>query len=76
MKKRAGESADGYIVEFYPLGNSVKVSAIDPVTLTEVSMVGSPLVPESQLAQLAVRKLLYVMGKSKEPPTDDGGTAA
>lgn len=56
---------EGFIVEFHKIGNSIKVTAFDPVTLAEVSMVGSPQVSQEQLAQLAVRKLLYVLNKEQ-----------
>jgi len=55
-----------YIVEFYAVGNSVKVSAIDPETLTEVSIVGSPKATKAELKKLAVQKLEYVMNKNSE----------
>lgn len=57
---------DGYIIEFYPLGGSVKVSAIDPVTLKEVSIVGDPRAGNDELAKLAIRKLKYVLGKDAD----------
>ena len=54
---------DGYIIEFYRLGGSVKVSAIDPVTLREACIVGDAKANPKDLAKLAIRKLKYVMGK-------------
>jgi len=54
---------DGYIVEFYQLGNSVKVTAMDPRTLTEVTIIGVPGLSRDLLAKNAVRKLEYVMAK-------------
>ena len=54
---------DGYIIEYYAVGTSVKVSAIDPVTLKEVSIVGDARAGKEELAKLAVRKLEYVLGK-------------
>ena len=59
------------IIEFHYVGNAVKVSAIDPVTLTEVSIIGSPESGEEILKRTAVRKLEYVLAKNK-PPRDDG----
>lgn len=56
-------SEEGFIVEFHQVGNSVKVTAFDPASLTEVSIVGSPNATREQLAQLAVRKLLYKLNK-------------
>ncbi len=57
----AGE--EGYIVEFVQVGNSVKVTACDPVTLTEVSIVGSPSASRDDLSALAIRKLHYVLDR-------------
>lgn len=53
----------GYLVEFQRVGAYVKVSAIDPKTNTEVSMVGDPRASESDLARVAVRKLEMVLAK-------------
>lgn len=54
------------ILEFIPRGAYVKVSAVDPVTGTEVSIVGDPTRGEAALRQLAIRKLEYVMNKQKK----------
>ncbi len=56
----------GYIVEYHAVGKSVKVTAIDPATLLEVSIVGTPRASRKQLAELAVRKLRYMQKKDKE----------
>jgi hypothetical protein len=53
----------GYIIEFHRIGNAVKVSAMDPVTLTEVSIVGALGVGDTELTRLAVRKLEYMLAK-------------
>ncbi|HVT50529.1 MAG TPA: hypothetical protein VHE77_03100 [Dongiaceae bacterium] len=53
----------GYIIEFHRIGNAVKVSAIDPATLTEVSIQASPGVGDAELTRLVVRKLEYVLAK-------------
>jgi hypothetical protein len=53
----------GYIIEFHRVGNAVKVSAMDPVSLTEVSIVGAPGVGETELTRLVVRKLEYMLAK-------------
>ena len=47
------------------MGDYVKVSAIDPVTRREASIVGDPAAGKEALSRLAVRKLLYVMKKKK-----------
>lgn len=54
-----------YIIEFWQVGNSVKVSAIDLVSLTEVSIVGSPKMSQDQLRNAAVQKLQYVLRKKQ-----------
>ncbi len=54
---------DGYIIEFYQLGNSVKVTAMDPRSLTEVTIIGVPSLSKEVLARSAIRKLEYVMAK-------------
>ena len=50
-----------YIIEFLRLGSAVKVSACDPVTLTEVCIVGSIHSPDWMLERTAVRKLKAAM---------------
>lgn len=62
-RKNKGE---GFIVEFIPQGHYVKVSAIDPVSGREVSIVGDPKKSERELQEVAVRKLLYVLGKGEK----------
>lgn len=53
------------LFEFVQLGNAVKVTAVDPVTGTEASIVGSPAMSEAMLKRNALRKLDYVMGKGR-----------
>ena len=54
------------LIEFRWVGAYVKVSAVDPVTLTEVAIVGDPARGEAALKQAAVRKLEYVMSRKAE----------
>jgi len=54
------------LFEFRRVGNSVKVSAVDPVSNTEVSIVGSPAAGETYLKQTALRKLLWVLQRQAE----------
>ena len=54
------------IIEFVKVGAYVKVSAIDPTTRVEVSIVGDPLVSQAKLEQTAVQKLKYVLNKRKK----------
>jgi hypothetical protein len=58
----------GYIIEFHRIGNAVKVSAMDPRTLTEVSIMGAPGAGDAELSRLAVRKLEYVLAKRAGQP--------
>lgn len=57
------ESEDGYIIEYVTHGNSVKVTAIDPETGIEACIIGAAGAAPSDLAQLAIRKLHYVLEK-------------
>ncbi len=54
------------LIEFHRVGAYVKVSAVDPETLTEVSIVGDPAVGETLLKRQARRKLAYVLAKKAE----------
>ncbi len=51
------------LLEYHRVGAYVKVSAIDPATQTEVSIVGDPKRSEAELARVALNKLKYVMSK-------------
>ncbi len=54
------------IIELYQVGNAVKVTAVDPETLVEVSIVGSPSQGEEMLKRSAINKLNYVLRKRRE----------
>ena len=54
------------IIEFVKVGAYVKVSAIDPTTRVEVSIVGDPLVSQAKLERTAVQKLKYVLNKRQK----------
>lgn len=56
---------DDFIIEFIALGNSVKVTVVDPKTGREVSTVGPKSASRSELSRIAVNKMLYVMKKEK-----------
>ena len=51
------------LFEFRTMGQYVRVSAIDPLTKTEVQIVGSARSTEEELKRVATNKLLYVMKK-------------
>ena len=55
--------ADNYIIEFTQIGASVKVTAVDPQTMTEVSIVGGAQYSQEFLTRQAVKKLEYVLSK-------------
>lgn len=50
-------------VEFVVVGNTVKATAIDPVSGVEASIVGPANAPQAVLAENARRKLEYVLKK-------------
>jgi hypothetical protein len=56
--------ADNYIIEFTRIGGTVKVTAIDPRTMTEVSIVGGARYSQDFLTRRAVKKLEYVLSKA------------
>ncbi len=51
------------IIEFQRIGNAVKVTAIDPETLVEASIVGPSGAGEAALRRAALDKLAYVLKK-------------
>ena len=61
------------IIEFLPSGSYVKVSAFDPVSMVEVSIVGNPASGEVGLKNAVLRKLNYVLEKNaRKPPRGRG----
>jgi hypothetical protein len=54
------------LYEFTAHGRFVKVTAMDPDTLTEVVLVGDPLRGEDALMNAAKRKLEYVLNRQRE----------
>ena len=66
MTSEEGSGQGRYIIEYVAMGESVKVTAIDPVSSREVSIVGPVKAPRKQLAELAIRKLLYVLNRDKD----------
>ncbi len=51
------------LVEFHRMGRQVKVSALDPVSLTEVSIIAPAGLGERLMTANALRKLDYVMSR-------------
>jgi hypothetical protein len=58
-------SDEGYIVEYVAVGGSMKVTAFDPITLTEASIIAPSGASQHDMATLAIRKLDYVLGKKQ-----------
>ena len=56
------------IFEVIHVGNSVKVTAVDPHSGAEVSIVGDPAMDEITLRRAAARKLAYVLRRSAPAP--------
>lgn len=65
MADRGGEGGKEVLLEFQRIGNAVKVVAMDPETLVEVTIMGPPGAGEEALTRIAVRKLEYVLNKRK-----------
>lgn len=51
------------IIEFYPIGPYVKVSAMDVASLTEISIQGPSNAGEETLKRNALKRLEYVLRK-------------
>lgn len=62
------------IIEFIPSGSYVKVSAFDPVSMVEVSIVGNPASGELGLKHAVLRKLKYVLEKNARAPLRGRGS--
>jgi hypothetical protein len=54
---------DQVLFEFIPRGRYVKVSAVDPVTGTEISIVGDAQASAETLKRIATQKLEFVLTK-------------
>ncbi len=54
------------IIEFIQVGAYVKVTAVDPVSLVEVSIVGDPSASRNILEQNAIKKLRFVLSKRQK----------
>lgn len=66
------------LIEFHQVGHAVKVTAVDPVTLVEVSIVGPAAASQAQLERAVIAKLDYVQnGRGRRTGTQApvGGTA-
>lgn len=59
------------LFEFQKVGRVIRVSAIDPLTNTEVSSPAPPGYGEELMKRLALRKLKYVLRKKRELKSDE-----
>ena len=54
------------LFEFIPQGNYIKVIAVDPISNTEIVLVGDRRSGKQMLERAAVQKLQYVIEKNKK----------
>jgi hypothetical protein len=67
---------DDIIIEFNRVGAYVKVTAVDPVSLMEASIVGPASSSPEILKRTAVQKLMYLLSKRGESGGRPGGGGA
>jgi hypothetical protein len=58
------------LFEFSPVGNLVKVCAVDPVTLVEATIFGPASAGEAALKHTALQKLRYLLAKKRSEAND------
>jgi hypothetical protein len=66
MKRARKHSGEVLLELHYTSGRSVRVVAIDPVSGTEVTMVGDKAQGEATMKRLAAKKLAYVLEKKRK----------
>lgn len=69
MAQGSDENMGEALIEIRRVGNAVKVTALDPVTLTEATIVGSPQDGEETLRRTAMQKLRYLLNKASGKTT-------
>jgi len=55
------------LIELRRVGNMMKATAIDPLTLTEVSVIGPATGSQEMLRRTVVAKLAYVLKRNATP---------
>lgn len=55
---------NNYYIEFIPQGRYVKVTAVDPQTGLEATIVGDARASRDSLTQTAVKKLEFLLNKT------------
>ena len=58
------------LFEFRRIGRLTRVVAIDPITGTEITMVGAPGYSRWMLKRLGARKLAYVIARNRRKEED------
>lgn len=67
-RREQGPRIDEVLFEFRQVGNAVRVSALDPASNTEVTVVAPQGQGQETLKRVALRKLSYVLsGKTGRP---------
>jgi hypothetical protein len=61
------------ILEFVRIGTLIRVSAMEPRSLTEVVIYGPASAGEAALRRVALRKLDYVLGRARARPAPQSG---
>ncbi len=59
---------DGIIIETISVGKNVKMTAIDPISGVEASIVCDPKMSRTQLENTAIKKLEYLINKRGTQP--------
>lgn len=62
-RRKRAYNEDDIIIEYWTVGNSVRVSAMEPHTLTEVTIIGPQDAGEEELKRNVLRKLEFVLAK-------------
>lgn len=66
MQKKPENEFEGYYIEYIQKGAYTKVTAIDPVSGIEASIVGDSKASQSELNRVALQKLKYVLNKKNK----------
>ena len=64
MARNCTSASGEIILEFVAMGNTMRVCAMDPSSLTEVVVQGPISADQSSLAELAKQKLAFVMARN------------
>lgn len=71
--RQANISANEVLLEIQRHGNILRVTAIDPITGTEVLMMADPRQSMLTIKRLAARKLAYVLEKKRAEAAESNG---